>query len=449
MTQTVPENAGLPLQRIQLGLTAAVATTCLVSIFAAEIFLSLGIIVWMVRLVRGGTSLRATPLDGPVLAFIVWTLLSASFSADPVTSHEGAKKLVLFAVLYLAIDSLRTDDDRQRVMDAALLGGLALGLATLAQRYFLGFDTLENRPHGFIGHYMTTSGCLMATLVLATARLAFSPERPRWPEKADVLRATALLLMMALLTVLKRWGVLAVEAERLFIAGLAGTAAFMAVSRQGWPGRTTSATLATLAAPISAWAVVESQTRSAWLGTLAGLTTLAVLKAPRTLGWLAAAVAALFIVRPAAVSSRLTVSDASSLDRIFMWRAGVDMIRDKPIFGQGPNMILRVYPEYRWPGAPNAQQPHLHDNALQIAAERGLPCLAWWLWWVAVVMAEAYRAARRDAPDRLWGVSTFAVLVAVMVEGLFEYNFADSEILILVLIVSALPFTLNRPAEPA
>ena len=58
-------------------------------------------------------------------------------------------------------------------------------------------------------------------------------------------------------------------------------------------------------------------------------------------------------------------------------------------------MILRAYPAYRWPEAPNPRPPHLHDNALQIAAERGLPCLALWLWLVAAAMGDAYREARR------------------------------------------------------
>jgi O-antigen ligase len=436
---------GLPLERVQLALMAAVATTCLASIFAAEIFLALGIVIWMIRVARRQAVLASTPLDGPVLAFIVWTLLSASFSPDPLESHEGAKKLVLFAATYLAIDSLRGEDERERLLCAMLLGGLALGLATLAQRYFLGFDTLANRPHGFIGHYMTTSGCLMAVLVLATARLAFTPERLRWPERGDLTRMAVLFALMAVLTTLKKLNIAPVESERLFIAGLAGTAAFLAVSRQGWPGPTTTTTLAALAAPVAAWGVVVSQTRSAWLGAIAGLAVVAVLKAPRKLWLLAAAVALILVARPKRVIERLTVSDASSIDRIYMWQAGMDMIRDKPIFGQGPNMILRVYPDYRWQGAPNPRQPHLHDNALQIAAERGLPCLAWWLWLVAVVMAEAWLAVRRGGTDTMWGVAVLGALVAIMVEGLFEYNFADSEVLILVLLVSALPFTLRRP----
>jgi O-antigen ligase len=439
----------LPLERVQLGLIAAIATTCLVSVFAAEVFLTLATVVYLVRLAKGQATLFSTRLDAPMLAFAVWTLLSASFSQNPLASHQSSKKLVLFAALYLAIDSLRTEEDRTRLVDAAILGGLALGLSALSQRYFLGFDTINHRPQGFLGHYMTCAGCLMVTVLLATSRLAFLKERIPWPDRRDLNRAGVLLLLMIVLTALKRLDVMAVEAERLIVAGLAGTAATLALSRNGWPGRATSTTLALLALPVCLWALVVSQTRSAWLGTIAGLALVAVLKAPRTLGWLAAGLVLLFLLRPAAVRDRLTVTDASSVDRIYMWQAGMDMIRDKPIFGQGPDMILRVYPDYRWAGAPNPRQPHLHDNALQIAAERGLPCLAWWLWWVAVLMAESYRISRREDGSAVWGVATLTVLAAVMVEGLFEYNFADSEILILVLVVSALPFTFRDHRSPA
>jgi hypothetical protein len=42
-------------------------------------------------------------------------------------------------------------------------------------------------------------------------------------------------------------------------------------------------------------------------------------------------------------------------------------------------------------------------------------------------------------------------MAAIMVAGLFEYNFGDSEILMLLLVVSALPYALarERDAQPA
>jgi len=160
--------------------------------------------------------------------------------------------------------------------------------------------------------------------------------------------------------------------------------------------------------------------------------------------------AALVVLGPARILDRLTLTDVSSRDRYYMWQAGIDMILDKPVFGQGPGMILTRYPGYRWIEAPNPQTPHLHDNALQIAAERGLPCLVMWLWLVAAGMADAYREARRGLSGPGWVAgAALAVLIAVMTAGLVEYNFGDSEVLMFTLLVAALPYALRREREHA
>jgi O-antigen ligase len=436
------------LDRAQVGLVAAVAATCLVSIFAAQVLLALAAIVYLLRLATGRTRLPRTPLDGPILAFTVWTLLSASFSPDPLTSHDSAKKLVLFALLYLGVEVASRERDRERVLSALLLGGLVLGTGAILQYYFLGFDSLGKRPRSFMGHYMTASGLSMGVFVVSAAWLAFAR---RWspPSREDLRLLAGLLAAVVVLAFLQSAGLFAVEAERLFVAGLCALAAAMALSRGPWPGSATPATLAALAFPVSAWALVLSRTRNAWLGAVAGLVVVAVLRAPRVLWAVAAGLVVILFLHPAVVASRLTVTDASSVDRYYMWQAGIDMIREKPVFGQGPGMILTVYPEYRWPGAPNPRQPHLHDNALQIAAERGLPCLAFWVWWVAVAMADAYREWRlgRSGRDAWAAAAALALLAAVMVAGLFEYNFGDSEILMFTLLGTAFPYALRRQRE--
>jgi O-antigen ligase len=413
------------------------------------LFLVLGLIVFAVRLARGEAVLWRTPLDGPILAFCVWTLLSASFSPAPLASHEEAKKLLLFALFYLALDTFAREECRERVLDAALLGGLALCAGAAAQYLFLGYDTIDNRPRGFLGHYMTASGLVMAVLILAAGRVAFHGLPTRRPSGRDLRLAVGMLAAIALLTALQGANLFAVEAERLFVAALAGGGALLALAGGPWPGRTSGTFLAALVLPLAAFALLVSRTRNAWLGALVGLTVIAVMRVPRALWALAAAVALVLVVRPAPVMDRLTVSDASSRDRYYMWQAGIDMIREKPVFGQGPGRIIDVYPEYRWRDAPNAMAPHLHDNALQIAAERGLPCLAWWLWWVAAAMGDAYRERRRGGL-RAWAAATaFAFLAAFMAAGLFEYNFGDSEIFMFALLLSALPYALRRQRDLA
>lgn len=435
----------MALERVQLGLIAAIAATCIVSIFAAQVLLALATLVFLARVAMGRTRIKRLALDGPILAFSVWTLLSASFSHDPLASHESAKKLVLFALLYVAVDALAAERDRERILDAALLGGLVLGAGSLVQYYFLGYDTLINRPRSFLGHYMTASGLSMSVLVLAAARLVFRRGGLTPPSTRDVQGLALLALALGTLAVLRSFNLFSVESERLFVAGLAAAAAALALARGPWPGPSTSTTLAVLVLAVSSWALLVSRTRNAWLGTIAGLAVVAFLRAPKALWLLPAGLGAILILRPTAVIERLTLTDASSRDRYYMWQAGLDMIRDKPVFGQGPGMIQAAYPAYRWPEAPNPVTPHLHDNALQIAAERGLPCLAWWLWLVAAAMGDAWREARRGPYGAGWGsVAALALLTALMVAGLFEYNFGDSEILMFSLLVTALPYAVRR-----
>jgi len=442
----------LRLERAQLGLAAALAAVVPVSIFAAEALLALSLIVIAARLVRRETRLARTAVDTPLVAFAVWTLLSASFAADPAVSHEDAKKLVLFLLFYVAVDVARGAEARERLLDALLLGGLALAAYTVAQHHLLGFDSLGRRPHGFIGHYMSAAGVTMGVLVVAAARLVCGDfARPRW---RDGWLAAAVLAGVLGVTFAAAHG-RAVAGARGFVAALVALAAVTALAR-GDSARRAAALLPFLVVPLAAWALVVSQTRGAWLGALVGLAAVAAFRAPRLIAAVAAAVLVLLVARPAAVRERLTVSDASSVDRYYMWQAGLDMVMDRPVFGQGPGMVLSAYPRYRWPEAPNKDAPHLHDNALQVAAERGVPGLVFFLWWVGAALVAAYAEAgrRRDAPaggaaagDAAAATGALAAGAAVFVAGLVEYNLGDSEVLMLFLLVTAMPFALRAARD--
>ena len=132
------------------------------------------------RLAARRARLVRTPLDTPLLALVVWTLLAASFAQDPVHSHEDSKKLLLYALFYVGVEALGRPAGRERVLSSVLLGGLALAGLMVAQHLFLGYDRLDRRPSGFLGHYMSASGVTMAVFLLAVARLALGPRaRPR------------------------------------------------------------------------------------------------------------------------------------------------------------------------------------------------------------------------------------------------------------------------------
>ena len=78
-----------------------------------------------------------------------------------------------------------------------------------------------------------------------------------------------------------------------------------------------------------------------------------------------------------------------------MIEIGARIVKDRPLTGVGPNMIPRVYAEYRPDYAINQVNPHLHNVPLQIAAERGLPALAIWLWFVIALLADGPQLLER------------------------------------------------------
>jgi len=83
----------LTLERARLGLLAALAATIPVSIFASQMLLALSLVVLLARLLRRKATLPRTPLDGPLLALVVWTLLAASFAAEPAVAHEEFRRI--------------------------------------------------------------------------------------------------------------------------------------------------------------------------------------------------------------------------------------------------------------------------------------------------------------------------------------------------------------------
>ncbi len=124
------------------------------------------------------------------------------------------------------------------------------------------------------------------------------------------------------------------------------------------------------------------------------------------------------------------------------------MIAAHPLAGVGPNMVEKRYAEYRGDDAVNQINQHLHNNLVQIAAERGLPALAVWLWFVVTLLRDTWRRFH-DATDRFMPAAALAATTAMLTAGLFEYNFGDSEFLMLFLIVATLPFANDRPSQAA
>lgn len=181
-------------------------------------------------------------------------------------------------------------------------------------------------------------------------------------------------------------------------------------------------------------------TRSAWLGWALGVFVVLALSRSRWLAW-AIPVAIFFVTfMPMAMFARLVssfdVAQYSNFDRVRMLEGGVEMIRDYPLLGVGPANVKEMYPLYRRADAPRFRPPHLHNNVIQLWAERGVVAVAAYLLLLALFLRECARGRR--GPARPWAEAGIAITVALAWAGLFEFNFGDTEVFLLMLELFAL-----------
>ena len=86
---------------------------------------------------------------------------------------------------------------------------------------------------------------------------------------------------------------------------------------------------------------------------------------------------------------------------------------------------------------PEGWYGHLHNIYLHYAAERGIPTLLALLWMLGVMLRDFWRALQKLPPGpsdaRFVLQGSIAVIIAILVGGIFEHNLGDSEVLMLFL----------------
>jgi O-antigen ligase len=365
----------------QAGLLAlfGVAGALQFSIAIAQILLTVSILCWIALIVVDRESIEIPSFAWPLVVYAVLTLVSTAFSPEPRTSLMACKQMVLFLLVPLVYRFAR-GSNAQTMVTVIVSFAAAAAAVGIFQYGVLHYDNLGQRPQGTLGHYMTYSGLLMLVIGTALARILFG------------------------------------ERDRLWAA---------------------------LVVPALAVAIPLTFSRSAEVGACAAVALLLLLKDKRLLALLPVAALVFFVAAPARVTNRVesifNLKDPTNNDRLVMLREGVHMVKDHPVLGLGPNMVQPLYAQYREPDATNATNPHLHNVPLQIAAERGLPALAAWLWFIVGLTIRLWKMLR-DKSQRLLAATGLAAVVAMLAAGMFEYNFGDSEFLMLFLILVTLPF---------
>jgi len=396
----------LPVARTVL--LAALVFGLALSISVSQIALG-ALAVWVLVARRvGRIPLLQAPLLLPIAVFAAWSLVAAVVSERPLESLYQSKHLLNLAALFVLVNALSDAVTARRFATWLLIAvtGTAVlaivqvaacpGPEATAPTWALVAKLLRKcaRARGFYSIYMTLGGVLAMTATAALPRLVRVPAQAWWLAPA-------------------------------WIVGLA--------------------------------ALGLTQVRGAWIGFAAG--ALAAVAGLGRRGLVAAAalvvlVPALVLGLPGVGARFKTIGDAAddtTRDRLAMIEAGRRLVVENPLTGVGPGQLKHVYGRVAPPEALRRSTSHLHNTPLQIVAERGAVGLAAWVWIFVAFLVRGLAILRglphEAAGDRALVLGSLAAIVTFLVAGLSEYNFGDTEVLLVAVALMALPFALRAGAR--
>jgi O-antigen ligase len=397
-----------------------------ISIAASQAFLAVAGVLYVIHLLQAWPRILFLPVKLPLALFCILSVVSIFWAENPTVGWFAVRKLVLFLIWLLAINLVVSAKHLRRLLQGMFLVSFLTSLVGMGQFVIQYRDERVQHPaelyryltstriHGFMGHWMHFGGQQMLVFAFLLGFLLLSKASDQClkiesPKSGIEPRISSLKFRVSFFW----WGVL----------GL------VAIS------------------------IVLNFTRGAWLGCfLAGIYLLARWR-PKWLWALPILMALAYLGGPSLVRKRIhlamhpTQEPALSI-RLEMWRVALRMIRAHPWVGVGPNNIEEVYYVYLPPGTTVVvgYHSHFHNNFLQFAAERGLPCLASWVWLMAAIGWYTWKLRRQLSAQRWIADASLAAWLAFLAEGCFEFNFGTSPVLMAFLFVTSTPFIAGRVA---
>ena len=489
--EAIPERASagsfaLWATRILLCGLAIFAISVPHSIAAAQIGLGLSYVAWIARaLAVGRLGIPQTRIDRPLLCFIALTIVSAVLSVEPDESIPKLRTLTLFGVFYLIIANLRPRGARWIIglmIVSGLVGvgysliekGLGRGMiitaiesnSPLRTTYLLPGDVIW-----MIGRHRVNSleeanriireSPTGATYTIEALRNGDPAPAPLVVTDEVKGRANPLGVNVAgnsrrfrisgfsrhFITYAEQMQLFALLAYGLLLSNLK---ALRKGHSRAWLWVSLS-----LAGMFSLALILTGSRASIASCILALLVTLALIKERRAMllalvAVIAMAAASVYMVSAIRTPNVRSLTDDSSKRRFNYMLAGLRLIPRHPVFGVGLDSQKYHWKEWGFPGD---YITHTHSTPIQVAVDRGLPALGCYLWLMAMFFVMAWRGYKKSlsAGDNAGSglmLGTVAALVGFSASSLVNYNFGDSEPLLMLLSVVALSLVASAGFEP-
>ena len=479
--EAIPEHAGASsfaqwATRIIICGLAIFALSVPHSIAAAQIGLGLSYVAWIARAIAlGRLGIPQTPIDRPLMCFIALTIISSVLSVEPAESIPKLRNLTLFGVFYLIIANLRPRGARWMIglmIVSGLAGvgyslmekGLGRGMiitaiednSPLRKTYLQAGDVIWMIGRHRVDCVEEANRIIRESPTGATYTIEALRDGDPAPAPlvvTDEMKSQANPLGISVSGRSRRFRVSGFSrhfityAEQMQIFALLAYGLLLSNLKALRKGRSRAWLWVSLSlAGLFSLALILTASRAVIASCiLALLVVLGLLKERRAALLALAAVVAMGSISvymlPAIRTARVAVfKDDSSERRFGYMRAGLRLIPHHPIFGVG--MDSQKYHWKEW-GFPGDYITHAHSTPIQIAVDRGLPALGCYLWLMVMLFVMTWRGYKKSLPDGDNAGSglilgAVAALIGFSASSLVNYNFGDSEPLLMLLSVVAL-----------
>ena len=124
------------------------------SIAVSSIILTVLIALWARLVITQPYGLLAPKFFLPLVVYAAWTLLSVTFSLQPLTSFIESKEVLLFLVVPVVF-RLAQGQRASTIATVVLTVGAIAAVIGVIQYAILEYDNLGQRPSGSMGHYLS------------------------------------------------------------------------------------------------------------------------------------------------------------------------------------------------------------------------------------------------------------------------------------------------------
>jgi len=135
--------------------------------------------------------------------------------------------------------------------------------------------------------------------------------------------------------------------------------------------------------------------------------------------------------------------DETFSTRVNLWRGGWEVFKDYPLTGCGFKCMDIIYSQYPDPTGVIQHLRGMHNNFIQLAMDTGILGLSTWIGiWICFFGLLYKRIKSTKNQSEEWVIyGSSASAIAFLVGGCFKTNFYDSEVVMVLYFIMALPFS--------